>query len=144
MSNTTTNPVVRQALRTANLISAVKVTLVVLNIAFSLALMVGGVLSKPSGITPVIREDGYAYSSGPSDGTALWFALVLAGAALAIVGTLLILAILGWFEDMLRTNTETTMIFWMISETEDPSTSPGPVAPKIQTAPMNQPLASDR
>jgi hypothetical protein len=91
------NSVVRAATRTAEIIHAVKITLIVLNMAGSLFLILAGILWKP-GVDEMGRTRP---GSSP-----LWFVPLAQGAAGLIFGSLVILVVFGWFEHMLRTNAE--------------------------------------
>jgi hypothetical protein len=140
--NYPSNPTVRAAGRTASVIGTVKVLLITVNLLASVGLVITGILAKPSGITPAITEDGLAYSTGPSNGTALWWLFVLFGVVSAVVNSLLIFAILGWFEHMLRVSSE------HLALAATPYTAtPGPLGDasgSVRTVPMNYPLATDR
>lgn len=136
------HPVVNAANRTASVIGAVKITLLALNILAGLLLIATGINARPSQTAAAVFE-GELLAPPTETGTSLWWLFVLAGVVTLVVNSLLIFAILGWFEHMLRTQTETLRI---AAAASTPIT-PGPLgttAGEIQTVPMNYPLVSNQ
>jgi hypothetical protein len=105
---TNTSSVARGATRTAEIIHAVKITLLVVNGLAGLALIIVGFASASSTGTD-------EYGLPTSSVNPISVGLGLYGVGLLVIGTLVILVMLGWFEDMLRTNAELVRLAWLRS-----------------------------
>lgn len=102
------NTVSKKAAVQADVIQVVKIVLIIANLITAAALVVAGFLTRPGDAATVTGEAGYSYVE--SSGWGGWWVLVGAGATQAVVGSLLILVVLGWFEHMLRTQAETVRL----------------------------------
>jgi hypothetical protein len=114
---TSQNKVVKAATRQADLINVVKVVLLIINALIAAGLILVAFGLRPSEPEPVTQEGVPEGEFGPEfvpvdQGTELWWLFLAQGVIVAVVGTLVILVIMGWFEHMLRTNTETTRLTW--------------------------------
>lgn len=95
--------IVKQATRTADVIQVTKVILILLNLIAAVVGVVVAFLTRPT--SPEFVVEG-GYSSVQASGWGGWWVLGGVSVVQAIFGTLVIYVLLGWFECMLRTNTE--------------------------------------
>jgi hypothetical protein len=87
--------VVRNAQRVAATISVVKTILIILNVVTGLVTVIIGVIGTEQS---AVNINGFVESTRAVDTT-----LIAGGLLTAVVGTLLIYVLLGWFEHVLRT-----------------------------------------